>query len=526
MTDVQEQTDIALIEEELAPLNIIRNETVLSKMPIHNLSKKGKVDIHIVRKNNNGQVELKWEISYSDRYGQARQLAYRLDTHVIARRIEAIGRPLPEMINIGSLNQLAEELNSNKNDVKRALQQNATTSINAKLGYKAADGTERTLEALFTRYSVVFTGEKLPDGSRASEVYLVLNKPYREVLNNAPTRPLDFDYLKSLSPSTQRFYEIVSFKIYAALKYDYPYAKMTYSEYCMFSAQERYYDYDHFKKQMYKVHRPHLASGYLAKVWFEPAQDQEGKQDWTMCYQPGPKARAEYRTFTKDPKRFERQALAAKPFRRGRKGVQKQLTSAPPKLANTQEVYVQELTKRGVLENAARELVQSLPEQQQVLDQLEWGDHLIRKKEMDNPPGFYLYLVRGDVNVPPDFETSRKRRLREEAERHASQEAVLRYEIDHAFDEYQIAEIDRYIQVELKPLEYQVLIENERANLKSKHQSMWMWTDEALENVSRIAVRKKIREQLNLMDFEEFSARYREQLDKSLPNQALPTDRR
>jgi hypothetical protein len=45
-------------------------------------------------------------------------------------------------------------------------------------------------------------------------VYLVLNDPYREVLNNAPTRPLDYEYLKTLTPSAQRFYEIVSYKIW------------------------------------------------------------------------------------------------------------------------------------------------------------------------------------------------------------------------------------------------------------------------------------------------------------------------
>jgi hypothetical protein len=65
--------------------------------------------------------------------------------------------------------------------------------INAKLHYKAADGTERRLEAGFTRYSVVFTGERLPNGKKADAVYLILNDPYWEVLNNAPTRPLDYD---------------------------------------------------------------------------------------------------------------------------------------------------------------------------------------------------------------------------------------------------------------------------------------------------------------------------------------------
>jgi hypothetical protein len=46
----------------LAPLNIIRIETVLSKLPIHNLAKKGTVDIHITRKNGHGEIDLEWQV--------------------------------------------------------------------------------------------------------------------------------------------------------------------------------------------------------------------------------------------------------------------------------------------------------------------------------------------------------------------------------------------------------------------------------------------------------------------------------
>jgi hypothetical protein len=38
-----------------------------------------------------------------------------------------------------------------------------------------------------------------------------LNEPYWEVLNNAPTRPLDYTYLKALTPAAQRFYSMIKF---------------------------------------------------------------------------------------------------------------------------------------------------------------------------------------------------------------------------------------------------------------------------------------------------------------------------
>lgn len=287
------------VPNSLAPLNPIRTETVFSRLPIHNLAKKGKVDIQILQKNERGEIDLRWEVSYNDRFGQPRQLAYKLDTIIVNRKFDELAKPLPHIVCLGSLHTIAEELGLKRDtlSVKKAILQNAASFITAKLRYTGNDGIERTIEAGFSRYSVVFTGERLPDGRKANAVYLVLNDPYREVLNNAPTRPLDYEYLKTLSPSAQRFYEIVSYKIFAAIKYKHARAKLPYSEYCTFSAQQRYYDFDHVKKQMYKVHRPHLASGYLTKASFEATTDSDGKPDWTMSYIPGPKAQTEFKAF-------------------------------------------------------------------------------------------------------------------------------------------------------------------------------------------------------------------------------------
>jgi hypothetical protein len=282
------------------PISKIRTETVLSRMPIHNLAKRGQVNIQIVKKNPEGEVTLHWEVSHSDRYGQPRQIAYKLDTIVINRRIDEAGRPLPQMICLGSLRDIASELGlgGDTNQIRRALRQNAFAAITAKMTYKTTDGTEKRLEADFTRYGVVFTGEKLPDGRRADAVYVILNEPYREVLNNAPLRPLNYEYLKALPPAAQRFYEVLSYRVFAALTTHSPEARISYSDYCAYSAQQRYFDYTHFKKQMYKIHRLHVQSGYLKTVKYSATTDAEGNTDWMMSYEPGPRAEAEFREFS------------------------------------------------------------------------------------------------------------------------------------------------------------------------------------------------------------------------------------
>jgi len=291
--------------KELAPLTIIRTETALSRFPVHRIAKKGNVKIEL---KNQAAAHL-WRVSHNSEYGQPGPLAYKLDSLVVSRRIEESGRPIPKLIRLGSLRDIALELDAgekNTQTIKQALLQNAFAGITAKITYKGADRVERSLEAAFTRYSVVFTGEKLPDGRSADAVYLILNDIYLEVLNAAVTRPLDYDYMKSLPPAAQRFYEIVSYQIYAALLHKNERAKLRYSEYCLLSTATRYADFDHVKKQMYKVHLPHLQSGYLGKVSYEATTDEAGDPDWLMWYIPGVNAAREYHEFNQDGRRNPR----------------------------------------------------------------------------------------------------------------------------------------------------------------------------------------------------------------------------
>ena len=71
-----------------------------------------------------------------------------------------------------------------------------------------------------------------------------------QVINGAMTRPLDYDYLKSLSPASQRFYELLSYRMYATIKNDRPRAKLRYSELCTYAPLVRQYDRNVVQPQM------------------------------------------------------------------------------------------------------------------------------------------------------------------------------------------------------------------------------------------------------------------------------------
>ena len=110
-------------------LNLIRTETVLSRLPIHNLSKKGNVQIQITQKHADGHTELYWQVAPNPAFGIPRQLAYKLDTLVINKKLDELGQPLPKLLRLDSLRQIGKQLGLSGNkvvaDLRKAAHQNA-----------------------------------------------------------------------------------------------------------------------------------------------------------------------------------------------------------------------------------------------------------------------------------------------------------------------------------------------------------------------------------------------------------------
>jgi len=297
--------------QDLAPIRLIRAETILSRLPIHQLSKKGTHFIELNQKSPKGLLITNWDVSYNSTYGPPRQLSYKLDTLLVNRRIdeertkdETGKASVPEIIKLDdSLAEIAKQFDCGKdtNTVKNALLQNASAFIRTKLEYRSNEGKSRKFEFGDTRYGIIFVGEELPDGTKSDGVYIVLHRLFRELLKYAPIRPLDYAYLKELTPSAQRLYELVSFQIFAALEKGNPRAKFLYSELCTFAPLTRYFEWEQVKKQLHKLHAPHKAAKYFAKVEFEKFLDEEEKNDWIIYYTPGAKARAEYRASKTKP---------------------------------------------------------------------------------------------------------------------------------------------------------------------------------------------------------------------------------
>src|SRR5262245_11572969 len=207
------QAPIKVSISQLAPLEVIRTENVMSKFPVHNLAKNGNISIKLTRTRPNGEIDYYWEVTPNPKYGEPNQLAYQIDTLIIAWRIYEYyenGEEIPEIIPIGSLYQICRELGmnpesgKNKKNVKRALGQNAGALIDSDISFRDRWGNERREAGTFTRYTLIHRNQRLKDGQIADQFYIILNRYYLNILNSARWRPLDFKYLKELKPGSQR----------------------------------------------------------------------------------------------------------------------------------------------------------------------------------------------------------------------------------------------------------------------------------------------------------------------------------
>jgi hypothetical protein len=407
--------------EILAP-NPIRVETALSRYPVHRLAKHGDIAINISLTDERGEASIKWEVTYNGKYGQPGPLAYKLDTLVVNRRIEEAARPIPRIIRLGSHKEICDELGiadggKTLKEHKKAFHQNASSYVTAKIGYRAKDGTEREIEIGDTRYGVVFTGEKLPDGRRADAIYIILHDFYMEIINSTITRPLDYDYLKGLNPASQRFYELLSYQMYAALKNDRPRAKLVYSEFCIHAPQARHFEWLRVRTQMNKVHAKHKASGYIVDIAYEQTVDGEGRPDWIMLYRPGPKARAEYRAFAR---RGGPVVLQIEPF----------AADPPPGLAGpgpAPSPLEAELIGRGVTPGVAAVLVRDHGEEK-VRGQGEILDWYLANKpgKVADPAAWLVSAIKSPTGhaVPKGFVSKAERERQAEAKRQSAAQAA------------------------------------------------------------------------------------------------------
>jgi hypothetical protein len=140
-----------------------------------------------------------------------------------------------------------------------------------------------------------------------------------------------------------------------------------------------------------------------------------------------------------------------------------------------------------------------------VLEQLEWGDHLIRqsgKGSFRNPPGFYVHLVRENIVPPVTFSRSRNNCIQPPTLAPGQEAgAPTRAELQLGYEEYRREQAERYIATKLPPGEFDRAVREKKAELAKKYKSL---LPAVLDEIACQAVRSDIAGQIPLKTFEEF----------------------
>lgn len=490
---------------------IIRVESVLSKLPMHCLSKRDAEPIHIQRNLPNGKMDLLWDVSPSMKYGMPGIMAYQIDTLIINKRLDESGRPMPSILRLGTMRSICQELGLSPSgtlneQIRLALYQSAGAMITAKLTYTTKKGQSKRLEAGFRRYDVIFTGEHLPDGRDADAVYIVPGQVYASLLNEVPVRPLDFSYLKAIpSPSAQRWYEVASFKMYAALRNGQERCWLDYSEYCLASGQKRYTDAVRMQKQMYKIHRPHVESGYILDVRYEKLFDQDENRDWRIWYTIGPRAVSEYQEFNRirrepeslpDSKTLPTAAnqsdLLVKHFLHLRFGSvrrdlsRKELNWADELISvhgyETAQELVATALSRAILENYSPHWMTGLTRHL---------DEIVQERHSENSFNSTRKQPSGNAQVGKNHTPTQDE----------SEQQFILQAFEHAYQQYRDTEIEAHVQASYTTQELALKLEEKHRYWQQKYPHM---DEEEVTKTAHRSVIKELGADAPLQTFEEF----------------------
>jgi hypothetical protein len=178
-----------------------------------------------------------------------------------------------------------------------------------------------------------------------------------------------------------------------------------------------------------------------------------------------------------------------------------------------------ELATRGIREDQARKLLASLPTDQPVLDQLEYGDYLIRTSPQScfrNPPGFYVYLLREGLTPPPGFETSRMRQQRELTAAAAMTDELERLKKEISYEEYRQRTVQQHLDETWSAEQLRQAIDENIRDVKAHFPEASRWPASNIEELALQRLRSKLAAQLDLLTFDAFYEKHRNQSSLAL----------
>jgi hypothetical protein len=300
-----------------------------------------------------------------------------------------------------------KDAGNNYQDIHEWLQRMTLTGINSKGVVYMARRKTWLSDTFHVFDRVVTMGSSLPDGTIAEKNYVWLSDWQLENINSNYLLPIDLEtYRKLRNQIAKILVPLLQVWLYAS-RAEGRFEKR-YPELCEILDIVCHKHLSLVRRQL----EPSLAEltehGYLAAWAIQPTAD---GREFKLVATHGPK-------FYRDQK-----------IRSGGPAPQIEAAAVP---------LLKQMTERGINEVQANRLLRSLPVDQPIQDQLEYGDYLIWKSRttIKNAPGFYVYLLRQNIVPPETFETSSRKQANQEIQERQAEETGRRIQLENEYQNF------------------------------------------------------------------------------------------
>jgi hypothetical protein len=336
----------------------------------------------------------------------------------------------------------------------------------------------------------VAMGEVLEDGAVAEENYVWLSEWQLENVNNRHTLPIDYDVYRTLQLHIAKaLVPLLQIWFYASRREQC--AERKYSDLCSLLGLQCFKALSRIKQQFGPSLDDLKEKGFLSTWDLTKTTDES---DYKLCLWAGSAfvSAADIRAADSP----DRAAL----------------------LSSRQGEVLRALVERGVREDRARQLLIDLPEEQPVLDQIEWGDMEVKRKErtrepIQNPPGFYVYLLTCNYPVPASFETTHKRMLREQSQQRdmesrarEAQRELDTYEQRERYEVFLVTETDAHMKNKMAQHAIDQRVRDHMTRIQ-EGAPQYRWPEPTLRGFALRKLREEVAAELDLPSFEEFTQR-------------------
>jgi hypothetical protein len=360
----------------------------------------------------------------------------------------------------------------NYDDVAEWMKRMTATTISATV-YLA--GRKAWVEDTFHVFDrAVVKGMELAEGRVADMNYVWLAPWQRENIAANYQLPIDFDtYCRLRNHIAKALVPLLQIWLYTSIRSGR--FEKSYPDLCQLLNIRQYEHLSKIKEVLGPSLDELVNAGYLSAWSVEP---RTVVSDFKICVTHGPK-------FFRD--------------RASRAIVDRPDIAAP---------LIAELSRRGVSEPIARQLLASVPDDQPVQDQIEWGDYLIqtsRAGKFRNPAGFYVYLLRNGILPPQEFETSRVRCARLQSAASSSDASLRRLELENEYAEYRQRSVDQARQQAYPGEQLRRKISELKVEICAQTPEADAWLPVRLEELALQRLNAEIGKALPLLSLEEFA---------------------